>query len=239
MSTGGTVPSGLALALLNLTVQRASRSFCRSLAGLAFQASGMRPSLIAFFSSSVLRCLGAGISEASTIWPAHGDVPGLAQRRVEPVEQRLDRLGPGQLLAEQPDRAGVGNPVGQAQPEKPHERQAVIDQKLGALVGEGVRRLNHQDLEHHHRVERRSAALRTVRVGQRPRQLGPEHVEIHRRREGQQLIAQIAQPPQALVDVEKPRLTAHRLTPLHHQRRNQKLRQMARFLEPLPILERF
>jgi IS5 family transposase len=36
---------------------------------LAFQASGMRPSLTAFFSSSVLRCLGAAISEASTIWP--------------------------------------------------------------------------------------------------------------------------------------------------------------------------
>ena len=104
--------------------------------------------------------------------------------------------------------------------EKPHERQAVVDQKLAPLVGEGVRRLNHQDPEHHHRVERRPAALRTVRVGQRPRQLGPEHLEIDRRREGQQLIAQIAQPPQALVDVEKPRLTAHRLTPLHHQRRN-------------------
>ena len=36
---------------------------------LAFQASGMRPSLTAFVSSSVLRCLGAAISEASTIWP--------------------------------------------------------------------------------------------------------------------------------------------------------------------------
>jgi hypothetical protein len=39
-----------------LTVQRASRSFCRGLAGLAFHTSGMRPSFSAFFSSSVLRC---------------------------------------------------------------------------------------------------------------------------------------------------------------------------------------
>ena len=103
--------------------------------------------------------LGRGDQRSVDDLAAHGDVTGLAQRRVEPVEQRLDRLGPGQLLAEQPDRAGVGNPVGQAQPEKPHERQAVVDQKLGTLVGEGVRRLNHQDLEHHHGVERRPAAL--------------------------------------------------------------------------------
>src|SRR6516165_2260281 len=69
MSTAGFVPSARSFALLNLTVQRASRSFCRSLAGLAFQSSGMRPSLIARFSSSVLRCLGAATSEASTICP--------------------------------------------------------------------------------------------------------------------------------------------------------------------------
>ena len=34
---------------MNLTVQHASRSLCRSLAGLAFQFGGIRPSLIAFF----------------------------------------------------------------------------------------------------------------------------------------------------------------------------------------------
>jgi hypothetical protein len=60
------------------------------------------------------------------------------------------------------------------------------------------------------RVERRSAALRAVRVGQRPRQLGPENLEIDRRCESQQLIAEIAQPLQALVDVEKSPLAAHR-----------------------------
>src|SRR5947209_7765037 len=63
MSTGGIVPSAFGLALLNLTVQRASRSLCASLAGLAFQSCGIRPSLIAAFSPSVLRCLGAEISE--------------------------------------------------------------------------------------------------------------------------------------------------------------------------------
>ena len=59
--------------------------------------------------------------------------------------------------------------------------------------------------------ERRPAALRAVRVGQRPRQLGPENLEIDRRRESQQRIAEVAQPLQALVDVEKSRLPKHRL----------------------------
>ena len=42
--------------------------------------------------------LGRGDERGVDDLPAHGDVAGLAQRRVEPVEQRLDRLGPGQLL---------------------------------------------------------------------------------------------------------------------------------------------
>src|SRR5947209_4546124 len=48
----------------------------------------------------------------------------------------------------------------------------------------------------------------------------------------QRRVEPVEQRLQALVNVEKPRLTAHRLTPLHQQRRNQKLRLMARFLEP-------
>ena len=61
MSTGGLVPSARSFAFENLTVQRASRSFWRSFAGLSFHSSGIRPSLIAFFSSSLLRCFGAAI----------------------------------------------------------------------------------------------------------------------------------------------------------------------------------
>src|SRR5271166_3190824 len=62
MSMGATVPpGGFVFALLNVTVQRASRCVCLSLAALVFQSLGLRPSLIAAFSSSVLRCLGAAI----------------------------------------------------------------------------------------------------------------------------------------------------------------------------------
>jgi hypothetical protein len=52
-----------------LTVQRASRSFWRSLAGLSAQARGMRPSLMSRFSPSGLRCCGAATIKASMIGP--------------------------------------------------------------------------------------------------------------------------------------------------------------------------
>ena len=64
MSTRGLLPSSRTLAFVYLMVQRASRSFCRSLAGLSCQPSGMRPSLIACFSAFVFRCLGAATIEA-------------------------------------------------------------------------------------------------------------------------------------------------------------------------------
>src|SRR5215210_7510083 len=42
-SVAGTCPSWSGLALVNFTVQRASRSLWRSLAGLDFHSAGMRP----------------------------------------------------------------------------------------------------------------------------------------------------------------------------------------------------
>ena len=69
ISTGGIVPSACGLALVNLTVQRASRSFCRSFAGLSCQCCGMRPALMSSFSSFVFRCFGAAIRLESTICP--------------------------------------------------------------------------------------------------------------------------------------------------------------------------
>ena len=62
-------PSSEGFAFENFTVQRASRSFCASFAGLSFQASGMRPARISAFSPSVFRCFGAGMIVASTICP--------------------------------------------------------------------------------------------------------------------------------------------------------------------------
>ena len=57
-------PSSAGLAFDHFTVQRASRSFCASLAGLSDHPAGMRPSLMSRFSASVLRCFGAAMMEA-------------------------------------------------------------------------------------------------------------------------------------------------------------------------------
>ena len=92
--------------------------------------------------------------------PAHGEVAAVAQMRVEAGEQDVDRLGPGQQFAEQPDRAGVRNPPVQVEAEEAHEAEPVADLELGLLVRQPVERLQHQDLEHHHRIHRRPAALR-------------------------------------------------------------------------------
>src|SRR5947209_15715870 len=104
MSTGGTVPSVRALALLNLTVQRASRSLCRSLAGLAFQASGMRPSLMVFFSSSVLdrkstRLNSSDANISYAVFFVKKEVADEAHgRRVSDVSSHVDRYGRDRYL---------------------------------------------------------------------------------------------------------------------------------------------
>lgn len=70
-----------------LTVQCASRSFWRSLAGLRFQSSGMRPALISFFSASVLRCFGAATIVASMSRPPMARTPAF----VSAASKRLNR----------------------------------------------------------------------------------------------------------------------------------------------------
>ena len=97
----------------------------------------------------------------------HRDVTGRPECRIEAGKQHLDgrlalKHGPCQPLAEEPDRACVRLAITKPEPQKAHERQPVIDEVLRPLVGEPVRGLDHQHLEHHHRIERGSAPLRTV-----------------------------------------------------------------------------
>ena len=96
-----------------------------------------------------------------------------------------------------------------ASPRKRMNDSRSLIEVLRALVREAVRGLDHQDLEHHHRIERWPPALRPVRVGQRRIERRAEHLEVHRRRERLQLIAQIAEPLQAIIDVEETGLPDH------------------------------
>jgi len=172
------------------------------LGGLGFPVLGLAPvpdrRLLVFG----VALFGGGDQRGVDDLPAHGDVTGCAKLGVEPFEQRLALA----LVSFSGNRkiVRVGNPVGKAQAQKPHERQPVVDQELGVFVREIVGRPNDQDLEHHHTIERRPPALRSVRIGQRSRQLRAKHFEIDDPAEGQQLIAKVAQPLRQLVDGERP-----------------------------------
>jgi hypothetical protein len=88
-------------------------------------------------------------------------------------------------------------------PRKRPGRQPVVDQKLRPVVGEVVLGLGDEDLEHHHRIERRPPALRPIAIAERRGQVRAEHLEIHHRREGLELVADVAQPTQQLFHVEQ------------------------------------
>ena len=118
--------------------------------------------------------------------------PGRTDGRVEPPEQTVDRARPGQPLTKHPDRLGVRHPVTQPKTQEAHERQPVVDQKLRLVVAETVLRLDHQDLEHQHRVVRRPPALRSVGIAKRRFQIGAEELEIHHRRIRLELVTDIA-----------------------------------------------
>ena len=213
-------PSADGLAFEYFTVQRASRSFCASLAGLERPGLGdaallQRPLLV--LGVALLRRRHHGRVDDL---PAHGDVARSLEHRVEAPEQRLDRRdaadrGPRQRLAEGPDRVRVRHPVRQRQPEKAHEREPVLDEILGPLVRQRVAGLQDQDPEHQHVVVGRAAAPRPIRARHGLLELGPERLEIHQRVHPLKIVALRGQLPQPRVDVKQPRFPRH--DPPHRQ----------------------
>jgi len=168
--------------------------------------------------------------------PGHGDIAGLAQHRIEALEQGFDRSGLGQSFPIKPDRARIGNPVRKPQPKEPHERQPVIDQELGAFVRQIVDSVDDQHLQHHDGIVGRAATVRPSRIGKRLFQIGPERLEVHNPAIGFELIAKVAQPPKPVVDVKETRRHGidlqFRIAPSNH-----KTTDLARLLEPSSCLQ--
>ena len=157
---------------------------------------------------ALLRCCDqAGVDDLT----GHGDIARGPQRGFEALEQALDRLCPCEFLPEQPDRPGVGHAVVEAEPEDAHERKAVVDQEFRAFVGQVVGGLDDQNLEHHHRIERRAAAALAIRIAESCNEVGAEHLEVDGSPEGLQLIAEVAQSLQPIVEIEEPGCLAHRI----------------------------
>ena len=78
MSTAGFEPSARSLALLNLTVQRASRSFCAELGRLGFPVLRNPAFLDRRLLLLRVALLGRGDERGVDDLPAHGDVAGFA-----------------------------------------------------------------------------------------------------------------------------------------------------------------
>ena len=76
-------------------------------------------------------------------------------------------------------------------------------------VAETVLRLNHQDLEHQHRVVWRPPAFRAVGIAKRRFQIGAEELEIHHCGIRLELVTDIAQPLQPFLNVKQPGLCRH------------------------------
>src|SRR3954454_24792118 len=66
---------------------------------------------------------------------------------IEGLEQRLDETRLGELLAIQPNRRRVRDPIREAQAQEAHEREPVADLILELIVREIVERLQNQRLE--------------------------------------------------------------------------------------------
>lgn len=132
-------------------IQSACTSFCRRLASL--QSSGVSPALVRAISSRLLRCLGTGTIAALTIWPSRTVNPVLSIWVNYSAKRLPTSSSLFQLFAKYPDRLGIRYTALRAQSKKPAEAVTITDLKLGLIVREVVKVLQHQYLEHQDRVK--------------------------------------------------------------------------------------
>src|SRR5215218_10316593 len=152
-------------------------------------------------------------------------MPTRLQVRVEGREQLADCSGASELLPEQPDRLGIRYPVMEPEPEKAHERQAVLDLELSRVVRERVQGLEHQDLEHQDRVIRWAATPRSIGTGECPQQRAPEKLELDQLSKLDQRVSCLGKCPIPLIEIEEPRLPHHprlRIAPTIRSRQDRK-----------------
>ena len=95
-------------------------------------------------------------------------------------------------------------------PEKAHEGEPILDQEFGALVREAVARLQDQDLEHEHVVERQGGhPLSRATRGTAWARSGRNSSKSHQSIQPLQGVALGRELLQALIQIEEPDLTSH------------------------------
>ena len=140
--------------------------------------------------------------------PAHGEVAGVAQGGIEALANRRS-MAPARVSCSRNSQMVLasGTRSSSASPTKRMNESRSLDLVLGLVVRERVERLQHQHLEHQHRIVGRPAAPGPVRAIERRVQLGPEQLEVDHRRQPLERIARRRQRRIPLVQIEEPRLT--------------------------------
>jgi hypothetical protein len=105
----------------------------------------------------------------------------------------------------------------QAEAQEAHEREPVADLVFDLLIGQVVKRLQHQHLEHHDGVERLAPGVALPRLGRQPDHrldVGAEALEGDERAQRLQRITLGADRLQAPVEIVEPQLTHGRPPPI-------------------------
>jgi len=124
---------------------------------------------------------------------AHGEIATVGERGVEAGEELVDRAGLHQALTEQPKGCGVRHRSVEPKTQEARKRQAVLDLELRGIIRKRIKRLERQDLEHQHRIERRASTPATRAETQCRYQRSAEDLEVDHRGQTLQWIARRAQ----------------------------------------------
>src|SRR3546814_9273289 len=101
-----------------------------------------------------------------TLVPYTTLVRSLVQMPVESLHHPLERPGLRHPVAEMTDSVFVRGAITECKTQKPHPTQPIPNHILRSRIGQIMLGLQNQDLEHHDRVKRRTAALAAIGITQ-------------------------------------------------------------------------
>jgi len=144
----------------------------------------------------------AGIDDLT----AFGQKAGLPQLPIKSIEQLFHQPMTGQLLPEQPEGLGIRYAILRCKPQKTLERQAIPHLKLGLVVRKVVQGLQHQHLEHPHRIPGLAACMAFAGLLVDFLQQRLEGIPVHDPVQSRQRIPQLFQFSKSVFLVEEARL---------------------------------
>ena len=108
-----------------------------------------------------------------------------------------------------------------------------------AFVRESIRRLNEENLEHHHRIKWRAPALRPVRMVSAAFSSGRNASNSTAASNASSWSPRSLNPLQAIIDIEKSRLPSHRIIPDPPFTRESERRRIGEVLRSIQVIQSF